>query len=307
MMKKDEPVIIMEKSKMFNKVSFCKVFEASYPRQTGETLHCHDYTQIWYVKKGCCENWLDGKKYAAAQGSVFVIPPFVPHITKLPEGGSIICCDIDLPKILAAAPELSEASTSDPSSSILNMVMFNMLIDKTQNLQSSFTLSRRTEYLVGMQMDSLLQEYTQEQAYYQDFLWVNIQNLLLLLAREFRQSPAHDASVMMYNQNKAALEKTIGYIQTHYAESLTLETVCRYSGLSKTYFCGLFKLMTKKTFVEYLLDIRTQHAMALLENTEYSITEISNMTGFNDSTYFSRTFRRLVGMSPRSYRAIRAE
>ena len=127
------------------------------------------------------------------------------------------------------------------------------------------------------------------------------------MSREIRHSTANDSSVMMYTQNKSPLEKNIGYNQKHYAESLTLETVCRYSGLSKTYFCGLFKLMTKKTFVEYLLDIRMQHAMALLENTEYSITEISNMTGFNDSTYFSRTFRRLVGMSPRSYRAIRAE
>ena len=156
-------------------------------------------------------------------------------------------------------------------------------------------------------MKTLLREYEKEQVYYQEFLQVEIQGLLLLLAREFHQSPVHDASVEIYNQNKAIMEKAIEYIDEHYAEPLTLEQVCRLSTLSKTYFCYLFKLMTQQTFVEYILNLRIRHAAELLENSSLPITTIGGMVGFNDSTHFSRTFHRLVGMSPRSYRSLKRQ
>ena len=295
----------MEKAQMFDKCDFCKIFEATDKHPTGHIPHYHDYTQIWYVRRGCCEHWLEGKKYEMARGNVFVLPPSLAHMTQFQKDSAIICCEFDLNQLFGEQKGADTPSISLPVQSALNIISFNLFFSQNDKVKSNFVLSPMAEQEVGARMKTLLREYEEERVYYQEFLRVEIQGLLLLLAREFHQSPIHDASVEIYNQNKAMMEKAIEYIDEHYAEQLTLEQVCRLSSLSKTYFCYLFKLMTQQTFVEYMLNLRIRHASALLENSSLSITTIGGMVGFNDSTHFSRTFHRLVGMSPRSYRSLK--
>lgn len=297
--------MFMEKAQMFDKCDFCKIFEASDRQPTGQIPHYHDYTQIWYVRRGCCEHWLEGKKYDMAGGNVFVLPPSLIHMTQFQKDSSIICCEFDLHQLFGGQNGSDSDSISLPVQSALNIISINLLFSQNDKVKSNFVLSPTVEQEVGSRMKSLLREYEEEQAYYQEFLRVEIQGLLLLLAREFHQSPVHDASVEMYNQNRAMIAKAIEYIDEHYAEPLMLDQVCRLSTLSKTYFCYLFKLITQQTFVEYLLNLRIRHASALLENSSLSITAIGSAVGFNDSTHFSRTFHRLVGMSPRSYRSLK--
>ncbi len=303
----EQTPMLMEKAQMFDKVKFCKIFEASDEHPTGNIPHYHDYTQIWYVRRGCCEHWLEGKKYEMARGNVFVLPPLLTHMTRFQKNSAIISCEFDLNQLFGGQNGEKADSISLPLQSALNIISFNLLFSQNDKVKSNFVLSPVAEQEVGARMKTLLREYEEEQVYYQEFLQVEIQGLLLLLAREFHQSPVHDASVEIYNQNKAIMEKAIEYIDEHYAEPLTLEQVCRLSTLSKTYFCYLFKLMTQQTFVEYMLNLRIRHAAALLENSSLPITAIGGMVGFNDSTHFSRTFHRLVGMSPRSYRSLKRQ
>ena len=73
----------------------------------------------------------------------------------------------------------------------------------------------------------------------------------------------------------------------------------------QTYFCYLFKLLTQQTLVEYIMNLRIQKAIELLKDPANSITWVGYEVGFNDSTHFSRTFKKIVGISPRTYRAIK--
>ena len=111
----------------------------------------------------------------------------------------------------------------------------------------------------------------------------------------------------MMEQYHPEVCKALSYIEQHYTDPLTLDEVCRYSQLSKSYFCYFFKEQTSQTFVEYLNKRRIDHARLLLEDTDLPVTEICYNTGFNDLTHFSRTFKKITGISARAYRSQKRE
>ena len=86
----------------------------------------------------------------------------------------------------------------------------------------------------------------------------------------------------------------------------TLPELLAISHMSKSNFLRVFRKATGLTPVEYLTNIRIQESMRLLTGTDFSMSEIASRVGFCDSNYFSRQFRRILGLTPRAYRKIHA-
>lgn len=98
------------------------------------------------------------------------------------------------------------------------------------------------------------------------------------------------------------IEPALRLIRDSYTESLTVDTLATLCGVSKHYFCRVFKNTTGKTAMEYLRDYRIGVSKALLRNTDKSVTEIADACGFESANYFCRVYKRLVGRSPIEYR-----
>ena len=101
---------------------------------------------------------------------------------------------------------------------------------------------------------------------------------------------------------RESIKKAVRYISRNYALSICLEDVSRYVNLSPSYFSGLFKQCTGFSFKEYLNLVRIEESKRLLANTDYSIVDIAVATGFQDQSYFSKVFKRHVGVTPKQYR-----
>ena len=93
----------------------------------------------------------------------------------------------------------------------------------------------------------------------------------------------------------------LNYIDSNYAEDLSLEQAAAYIGFSKYHFSRLFKQHANSTFYDYLCHKRVQAAQALL-STELPITDIAFRTGFNNLTTFCRCFKKCTNCSPTEYR-----
>ncbi|MCR5432625.1 MAG: response regulator [Lachnospiraceae bacterium] len=93
-----------------------------------------------------------------------------------------------------------------------------------------------------------------------------------------------------------------GYIRENYSRNISLEDVSRAVDISPYYFSRLFKEETGENFIEYLTSIRMEHAKELLTNPGYSMKEICLMIGYQDPNYFSRSFKKNVGVTPTEYR-----
>lgn len=96
--------------------------------------------------------------------------------------------------------------------------------------------------------------------------------------------------------------KAISFLNTNYADDIKLPAIIKNAGMSKNTFLRNFERATGYAPINYLINIRIARACSLLRETTYSIAEISYKTGFNDNNYFSKTFKKIAGMTAREYR-----
>lgn len=102
---------------------------------------------------------------------------------------------------------------------------------------------------------------------------------------------------------KNLVEMAKEYTKAHYHEGdITINKVCGHLHISAGYFSSIFKKETKMTFVNYLNHIRMEAAKELLRSTDMKALEIAEKVGYADANYFSFSFRKNVGVSPKEYR-----
>jgi transcriptional regulator GlxA family with amidase domain len=98
------------------------------------------------------------------------------------------------------------------------------------------------------------------------------------------------------------IERSILFMKSNLAEKLTLSGIAKEVKLSASHFSLLFRKKTGYAPMEYFIHLRIQKACQLLDSTTYRVSEISEMTGYDDQYYFSRIFKKVMGVSPVNYR-----
>lgn len=97
------------------------------------------------------------------------------------------------------------------------------------------------------------------------------------------------------------LKPVLEYIDNNYAAPITLSDLSRIAGMSPKYFCRYFRAAIHRTPMDYLNYYRVERACQLLSTTELPITEVAYRCGFNDSSYFVKTFKKYMGTTPKQY------
>ncbi len=106
-----------------------------------------------------------------------------------------------------------------------------------------------------------------------------------------------------YDEKKAVKLKTVlRYLREHFSAPITLEEMAQVAGVSKKYFCKFFKDMTGTTPVAYLVSYRIERAARKLLGSDLTVTQIAFDCGFNDVSYFIKTFKAHKHTSPKEYR-----
>ena len=98
------------------------------------------------------------------------------------------------------------------------------------------------------------------------------------------------------------LKQVVEFIEKNYASPLTLQQLSDSVSMSPKYFCRFFSEMTHQTPMDYLNRQRIEQACYQLSTTDDSITDIAYRNGFNDLSYFIRTFRKYKGTTPGKYK-----
>ncbi|SDL39739.1 AraC family transcriptional regulator [Siphonobacter aquaeclarae] len=98
------------------------------------------------------------------------------------------------------------------------------------------------------------------------------------------------------------LNNICNYTLANYAQPITLEEIASVANLSVTSFCRYFKLMTHKTYHDFLNEVRISHACRSLVENKMSTEEICFESGFNNLSNFYRNFKRIKGLTPGDYK-----
>ena len=120
--------------------------------------------------------------------------------------------------------------------------------------------------------------------------------LLVVLARA-EHTPAEDPQ-----RHRPRLEQTLSLIHERYNEALSLASLARHAGMSVSRFSCVFREALGTSPLDYVAATRMREARRLLRALGQSIAEVAYAVGFQDSNYFSRSFKQHHGMSPREFR-----
>ena len=120
-----------------------------------------------------------------------------------------------------------------------------------------------------------------------------------------RTSPYERLSLRYFEEitKDVQIQKCIEYIAQNCTEDLSIKQVSDQINLSVPYFSRIFKQETGRNFVEYVTFVRMQRSVWMLRHTDHTIEAIAEELGYNTPNYFSGTFKKYVGLSPRNFRA----
>ena len=136
------------------------------------------------------------------------------------------------------------------------------------------------------------------------------ERLLLLLQILYTLSTSNNLQLITVNNMQhpnspkegERMNNVFQYLVDNFNKNITLEDIASQANLSPNAFCRFFKIRTKKTFSQFLLEMRVSHACKLLSETEKSIAIIYGECGFNNSSHFNRYFKLINGITPLEYR-----
>ena len=137
-------------------------------------------------------------------------------------------------------------------------------------------------------------------------IWEDVMNCATL--RELHdflcQRIRHYFQSLIFNQSEHPVIFQIKeYIRQNFAvPTLSVPDISQYANRSSSYICTLFKNETGQTINQYLTDYRIKMSKQFLSDPRYRIADISAKVGYSDGNYYSKAFRKIVGLSPSEYR-----
>lgn len=118
------------------------------------------------------------------------------------------------------------------------------------------------------------------------------------------QNISETISNAIQNKSHYTVKRVQKYIATHFKEPLTLTSISDAMKISPYYLSHIFKDTCNTTLVEYINSTRINNAKQLLKDSKLAVQEISQETGFTDSNYFCRVFKKQTGITPSAFRSM---
>ena len=122
------------------------------------------------------------------------------------------------------------------------------------------------------------------------------------MIKEMLEAYCSLATTYSLKQYSPLIQTAVTLIDSDLSADLTLHTIAKQQNISSGYLSSLFKKETGLTLTDFIRNRRVQHACTLLETTHLQIQTIAIHCGIPDLQYFSKTFKRCVGLTPKEYR-----
>ena len=255
--------------------------------QGGMYFHTHiDFSELVIVLDGQAINVVGEEQFPVEKGDVFVMGKGSSH--GYLEARDFKICNImfDFDSLLNANYDVKE----------LEGFHALFLLDPLapDGFKSRLKLSPEKFREIKKTVLAALEEYEGGSPARQSMLFAYFMQIVVTLSRLYGMSPMQ--------KETAGVAAAAAYIERHFNENITLERLLEISHYSQRHFIRLFSECYNISPHKYLQNIRMKHACLLLEQTNKPITEIAAICGFNDSNFFTRTFKKQMIMTPTEYR-----
>lgn len=153
-----------------------------------------------------------------------------------------------------------------------------------------------TESLYALSFDRIILELQLRKKYFAESAALSLSHIIMIAGR-YAYELSQSSEIL-----PGDIKESINFFRENYRSEINIEKYITDMGYSTSSFFRKFKNYTGMTPLQCVLEIRLSYATKLLETTNLSINEISELVGYDNPLYFSRLFHRHVGVSPREYR-----
>lgn len=266
--------------------------QSNLPFSSAATAHIHDAIEILYVVSGSYTVYTDDDEYEIFAGDVILFRSNVMHhiFTGAHETNSYYVLKIrtDLIRDLAPA-ELGG----------VYLLNFAFKRKDTKCVWTKEEADNIKEIRQGF--SSLEREFSSKNKYSDIAIKLAAGNILLGLLRtgaDVGEQNLPDTT----DRTAYCIYKAMTYINHNYKEDITEADVCSAVGMSYSYFSRTFKMITGKSFKQYLNATRINQAEKLLATTDKSVSTICFECGYNDVSYFIKVYKAHKQTAPGSFR-----
>ena len=286
-MKKD--TLKQEEKTQHGTASFpCSVYEYDAPVEIAEKIYCHYHKEVelLYIKEGHATLTINHRIYAISKDDFIIIPANHLHmvIGDTEHTFRFIACVFH--------PDFIASFGNDIVQQKYNHAIINWNFTHSPVIHNDKVLKE--------QFSSILQEWKEKKDGYELRIKIAVLTVFSHLYSLASYARSETSELSDYRINM--LKSLIRYIQNNYASPVSLSSTAEHFSISKGHLCRLFKEMTNMSFTEYLNYYRITKSAELLASTDLSISAISENTGFNNFSFFDRTFVKYMHETPRSYR-----
>lgn len=252
--------------------------------------HRHEFTEIVVVLGGVGDHLLDDDRFPISAGDVLAIDQNHAH-------GYRNARELRIANIL-----FNEQFVLDREQSLAHLAGYQALVHlepgarKRLSFGGKLKLTTESRILIEQRIEELRRELREKAEGYQALAVSILIDIIVHLCRLYGTSTSDT------QRNLLDMGYVVGYLESRYPERIEIRDLCPLVAMSARTLMRRFSQATGTTPMQYLLRVRVTRAAHLLRTTQAPMTDISADVGFSDSNYFSRQFRRIIGMSPTDYR-----
>ncbi|OGV57415.1 MAG: hypothetical protein A2X49_01110 [Lentisphaerae bacterium GWF2_52_8] len=260
--------------------------------QTPLGLHEHAFQELVIITRGQGIHFTETEEYPISAGDVFFIKPEFAH-------GYRDTSELQLVNVLYYLERLKI-----PESDLREMPGYRALFELEPKMRQHDGFEGR----LRLSLDELahaigivrqIEEELEHREPGHQFLSLSfLMGLIGYLSRCYYRSQSEQARSLL------RLSSLITFLEKNYQKDISLDALAKQAHMSKSTLIRSFRKSTGYTPIEHLINIRVAKASSLLRENRASVAEAALASGFSDTNYFSRQFKKVTGLSPRSYRQL---
>lgn len=256
------------------------------------TYHWHPELEILLVEGGRISITIEAEEFIGEPGDIFFINQGFLHTIYAQPGENTIYNAIVFDLSFLSFQMYDYVQSRYLSPILSGKLKFPVKIESAHKLSST---------LYNF-LQKILSSNDQHHVHYQFETKLNLLSILAELFKEnmFVQDSERTSSIS--SEQVSQIKSILSYIDCHYQEKILLDEIASICHLSPKYFSRYFKKQFGRSFTEYVNAYRIEHSLPMLEEKDFSISDVALQNGFESISYYVKVFKAVMGMTPGDYR-----
>ena len=281
---------ILHEIEFNNSVAIRLFVSEATPRRNNIRIHYHSLIEISLILSGKGKYKVDNNVYQINEGDIFLFRSNEAHcITDIEENGMVLLN-------LHIAPYYLYTNLQNAlNTSYIKLLAsnFKLISNKINDTLNQEEISKIKSLIL-----SIKDEFESQPSDYVTLTNNYISTILILFSRTYDKQRFSQKEKQSYQK----LLQTIKYIDLHYKEDITLDTLAQNVAYSRCYFSTIFKKCMGMSVWDYICIKRIEEVLSLIKTTDKNILDIALECGFNNSANFNKIFKKYTNLLPSAFR-----